>query len=54
MLIDHDIFCLPGSAVTMPGHFRLSLTASDDMIERAIPGFAAAMAKAQATRTLSG
>jgi hypothetical protein len=33
----------------MPGYFRLSLTASDEMIERSIPRFAAAIEKAQAT-----
>jgi len=49
MLIDHDIFCLPGSVVAMPGHFRLSLTASDAMIERALPGFAAVSDSAQTT-----
>ena len=27
----------------MPGYFRLSLTASDDMVTRALPGFAAAI-----------
>jgi hypothetical protein len=27
----------------MPGYFRISLTATDDMIDRALPVFAAAM-----------
>jgi hypothetical protein len=27
----------------MPGYFRLSLTANDDMVTRALPGFAAAL-----------
>ena len=48
LLADHNIYCLPGTVVDLPGYFRLSLTASDDMIERAIPGFAAAFAAAQA------
>jgi aspartate aminotransferase len=39
LLLQHDILCLPGSVVEMPGTFRLSLTASDNMIERAIPRF---------------
>jgi hypothetical protein len=32
----------------MPGYFRISLTASDDMIDRAIPGFQAAFESATA------
>ncbi|HEU5103492.1 MAG TPA: aminotransferase class I/II-fold pyridoxal phosphate-dependent enzyme [Roseiflexaceae bacterium] len=43
VLADHDVFCLPGSVFEMPGHFRLSITASDAMIEQASSGFAAAM-----------
>jgi aspartate aminotransferase len=34
---------LPGRAVEMPGYMRLSLTATDAMIERALPVFAAAI-----------
>ena len=49
LLADHDIFCLPGSVVETPGYFRLSLTASDEMIERSIPRFTAAMEKARTT-----
>jgi aspartate aminotransferase len=36
------VYVLPGSLVEMPGRFRISVTASDDMIERAIPVFEAA------------
>ncbi len=42
-LAEHDVFCLPGRAVELPGYFRVSLTANDDMIERAAAGFAAAL-----------
>jgi aspartate aminotransferase len=35
--------------VELPGYFRISLTANDDMIERALPGFAAAMQRATHT-----
>lgn len=45
-LAAHNVFCLPGTVVEMPGYFRISLTANDDMIERALPGFAAAFAAA--------
>ncbi|MGH9281611.1 MAG: hypothetical protein ACRD0S_01605 [Acidimicrobiales bacterium] len=31
------MFVLPGRVVEMPGWLRLSLTASDAMVERAIP-----------------
>ena len=48
LLAEHDVFVLPGITVDMPGQFRLSATASDDMIERSIPGFAAAMEEALA------
>lgn len=48
LLAEHDILCLPGDAVEMPGTFRISLTANDEMIERSIPGFAAAYAEAVA------
>jgi aspartate aminotransferase len=47
LLHTHKIFCLPGEVVEMPGYFRISLTANDDMIQRSLPGFAAAMEKAQ-------
>ena len=47
LLMQHRIYCLPGAAVEMPGYFRISLTASDEMIERSLPGFAAALAHAR-------
>ena len=42
-LADHDVFVLPGSLMNTPDYFRISLTASDQMIERALPAFAQAM-----------
>lgn len=33
MLAEANLFCLPGTVVEMPGYFRLSATASDQMIE---------------------
>lgn len=47
MLHAYKIFCMPGAVVEMPGYFRISLTANDDMIQRALPGFAAAMEKSK-------
>jgi hypothetical protein len=34
------------AVVELPGHFRISLTANDTMIEQALPGFAIALQKA--------
>ena len=42
-LAARDVFVLPGAAVEMPGYFRVSLTANDAMIDRALPVFAEAM-----------
>jgi len=51
LLAQHDIFVLPGSVVELPGTFRVSLTASDEMIERSLPGFAAAWRAAEHSST---
>ncbi len=37
---------LPGTIVECPGWFRLSLTASDEMVERSLPAFKTALAEA--------
>lgn len=47
LLAAGDVFVLPGSVVELPGYFRVSLTASDAMVERSIPAFAAAMTAAR-------
>ena len=49
LLTDYDILVLPGNIAEMPGYFRISLTANDDMIRRALPGFAAAIERASAS-----
>ena len=55
LLADQDVFVLPGTFVELPGHFRISLTANDDMLERSLAGFAAAMDAAKgATRSPHG
>ena len=41
-LAQDGVFCLPGAVVELPGYFRISLTATDEMIDRALPGFSAA------------
>ena len=42
-LAGHDVLAMPGAVVELPGYFRLSLTANDEMIERSLPGFRAAI-----------
>lgn len=39
------VLVLPGTIVELPGWFRISLTASDTMVDRGLPGFAAALAE---------
>ena len=46
LLARHRVLVLPGAVVEVPGWFRISLTATDEMVERGIPGFAAAYAEA--------
>lgn len=48
LLAEEQVFCLPGSVTELPGTFRISLTANDAMIERALPGFRRAREKALA------
>jgi aspartate aminotransferase len=48
LLVRHDVYVLPGSVFEMPGWFRLSVTANDDMCERAVPAFAKAIQEAGA------
>ena len=38
-LADRNVFVLPGAIMNAPGYFRISLTASDAMVERALPAF---------------
>jgi aspartate aminotransferase len=45
-LNEHGVYVLPGAMFEMPGWFRISVTASDDMVERGVPGFAKAIAAA--------
>ncbi|HEX2194640.1 MAG TPA: aminotransferase class I/II-fold pyridoxal phosphate-dependent enzyme [Candidatus Limnocylindria bacterium] len=49
ILARHRVLVLPGTVVEVPGWFRISLTASDEMVEMGIARFAAAMAEARST-----
>ena len=42
-LASQRVLVLPGATFEMPKHFRVSVTASDEMIERSLPVFAAAI-----------
>jgi aspartate aminotransferase len=46
-LAEHGVLVLPGTIVEVPGWFRISLTASDEMVERGLPGFRAAFEAAR-------
>jgi aspartate aminotransferase len=54
LLNARDVFVLPGSVFEMPGWFRISITASDDMIERGVGGFARARQDALAGEAQAG
>ncbi|MGH2717772.1 MAG: aminotransferase class I/II-fold pyridoxal phosphate-dependent enzyme [Actinomycetota bacterium] len=41
-LAERKVFTLPGEAFDRPGYFRLSLTATDDMVDRVLPVLAEA------------
>lgn len=47
-LAAEDVFVLPGRVVELPGYFRVTLTATDEMAERSLAGFAAAIAGTRA------
>jgi aspartate aminotransferase len=42
-LAEEDVFVLPGRMFELPGWFRISLTGSDAMVDRALPGFERAL-----------
>jgi aspartate aminotransferase len=40
-LADQDVFVMPGTIMNTPDWFRISLTASNAMVDKALPAFAA-------------
>jgi len=50
MLVNHKVLTLPGAVFEYPGYFRISLTANDAMIERALPGFEKALEQVSAAK----
>lgn len=49
LLAEQGILVMPGALFETPGFFRICLTATDEMCERALPGFATAIARAVST-----
>jgi aspartate aminotransferase len=52
LLSRNGVLVLPGSACELPGHFRISLTANEDMIERSLPVFARVIEHAKGQRVV--
>jgi aspartate aminotransferase len=48
LLAEEGVLVLPGTVVEVPGWFRISLTASDEMVERGLRGFERARTRAMA------
>jgi aspartate aminotransferase len=46
LLAGHNVFCIPGSTMDVPGYFRICFTPGDETIERALPGFELAFREA--------
>jgi aspartate aminotransferase len=47
LLAEEGILVLPGTIVELPGWFRISLTATDEMVEQSLSGFERARARAR-------
>jgi aspartate aminotransferase len=52
LLASHNVFVLPGTPQEIPGFFRMSLTATEDMLSRALPKFQAAIKYAKSSTTM--
>ena len=47
-LAEREVFVLPGGMFEMPGWFRISLTANEDMVDRSLAGFESAIEEVRA------
>jgi aspartate aminotransferase len=53
LLAEHKVYCLPGTIFELPGYFRISLTANDAMIDRALPRFKKALEASQPVSSMA-
>ena len=51
---NYQVFVFPGTPQEIPGYFRLSLTANDEMITQALPKFKAAREEALKIESKTG
>nr|MDQ3764136.1 aminotransferase class I/II-fold pyridoxal phosphate-dependent enzyme [Actinomycetota bacterium] len=47
LVAEHGVAVLPGHVIELPGYFRISLTATDDMVEHSLPIFARVIEQAR-------
>jgi aspartate aminotransferase len=53
LLAEKEVFVLPGSIVELPGYFRISLTANDEMIKNSLAVFDSAIKSVGDEKTIS-
>ena len=53
LLSKYNVLCLPGSVCSIPGYFRICLTATEDMVDKSQYGFEQAYQEAMSSLTLN-
>jgi aspartate aminotransferase len=49
LVADQGVAVLPGHVIELPGYFRISLTATDEMVEQSLPIFARVIEQARSS-----